>query len=438
MCHDGPSHDVQRDADGALSGLGETAEGTGVPRTVYALRLAFKPEFHAYLRQGLGQANRRDTQQWYTMQNLDQIEQAPEDSEIEWSGVESHAQSKTPSLRKSFVAEAKGINLRDIEAREQLETAREIFERELNASSAAALESDSDPPMHRSPCRLNADSTREKGTAKRVMINHRIADSSLERECSEGEIGWVPIRRRSTRRESKQTGGVRLTKGNADSQGLLGRHLVGDARDSRATPAVETVLPTGNATARPTQSAARASRPTISSILSAGPRSGLYATDAKERAIKLLKNWGLKFSGKDKSEDPEEFWDKFEECRDDTTIPDRGIISALPCILSKRAARWFRTVKTNLNSWDDLKTAFKAQFTKEFDREDLLEDLRQRTQAKGELVANFLMSMRYIVGHFADPPSEKSIVETAYRNLLPEYRRAMLDKVVENLEDIEI
>ena len=73
----------------------------------------------------------------------------------------------------------------------------------------------------------------------------------------------------------------------------------------------------------------------------------------------------------------------------------------------------------------------------EYDREDLLDDLRRRTQAKGEKIATFLSNFNYIVSQFKRPPYERHLVETAYRNLLPEYRKAMSDKLVESLEDLE-
>ena len=73
----------------------------------------------------------------------------------------------------------------------------------------------------------------------------------------------------------------------------------------------------------------------------------------------------------------------------------------------------------------------------EYDCEDLLDDLRRRTQAKGEKITSFLSNFNYIVSRFKRPPSERHLVETTYRNLLPEYRKAMSDKLVESLEDFE-
>ena len=61
------------------------------------------------------------------MQNVDQVEQVPEDSEIESSGVDLDAPLKSPLSRKSLAPETKRINLRYIKAREKLEKASEIF-----------------------------------------------------------------------------------------------------------------------------------------------------------------------------------------------------------------------------------------------------------------------------------------------------------------------
>ena len=49
---------------------------------------------------------------------------------------------------------------------------------------------------------------------------------------------------------------------------------------------------------------------------------------------------------------------------------------------------------------------------------------------------SYIENFRLIVSHFKGPPSEESQVDRAYRNLLPEYRRAMTDEVIETLDDI--
>ena len=80
---------------------------------------------------------------------------------------------------------------------------------------------------------------------------------------------------------------------------------------------------------------------------------------------------------------------------------------------------------------------FKDKYVGEYDQQDLYDDLRRRTQGKGEKVETFLLNFKYIVSRFKVPPSEDEQVDLAYRNLLPDYRRAMSDKVVDSLDDIK-
>ena len=76
-------------------------------------------------------------------------------------------------------------------------------------------------------------------------------------------------------------------------------------------------------------------------------------------------------------------------------------------------------------------------FITEYDERDLKEDLQRRTQARGEKIMDYLISIKYLVSRFKKRPSRKEICETVYRNLLPDYRRSMADRIVTSLEDIE-
>ena len=67
----------------------------------------------------------------------------------------------------------------------------------------------------------------------------------------------------------------------------------------------------------------------------------------------------------------------------------------------------------------------------------LYDDLRRLTQGNGEKVESFLLNFKNIVSRFKNPPSEDEQVDLAYRNLLPESRRTMSDKVVYTLDDIK-
>lgn len=167
-------------------------------------------------------------------------------------------------------------------------------------------------------------------------------------------------------------------------------------------------------------------------------RSDKQSASQKLNTVKILKNWGItKFAGEEKLEDPEEFLEQIEECRDGSAITDAALLTAIPCCLTKKASRWFRTERTEIRSWRDFCRRFRNHFMKFYDREDLMDDLQRRTQAEGEKITSYLSSFKYIVSRFSNPPSERQQVELAYRKLHPKYRDAIGDKVIETLDDIE-
>ncbi|KAL7289066.1 hypothetical protein TKK_0017019 [Trichogramma kaykai] len=64
-------------------------------------------------------------------------------------------------------------------------------------------------------------------------------------------------------------------------------------------------------------------------------------------------------------------------------------------------------------------------------------DLQKRTQAQGERISSYLSCFEYIVSRFSKPPPEDELFTIAYRNLLPEYRHAMADKIIESFEQLD-
>ena len=141
----------------------------------------------------------------------------------------------------------------------------------------------------------------------------------------------------------------------------------------------------------------------------------------QSRARKALQDFKLSFSGGPK-EGPEDFLARLEDCRGSVDVSDLDLLLALPCVFTERASIWHRARKEELTNWKTFKKAFRAQFVGEHDREDLMDELRRRTQARGESMANFLCSFKYLIGFFRRPPTEREQVKIAYRKLLPENR----------------
>ena len=178
----------------------------------------------------------------------------------------------------------------------------------------------------------------------------------------------------------------------------------------------------------------RSSENTITLTGSAGSN---QSPPPKKSAVKDLRTWGLKYSGEER-EDAEEFLESLRDCLDSSDMSELEMLRALPCVLSSGAARWYRTIKREVKTWREFERFFRRRFVKQYDRIDLLDDLNKRTQGKGEKIAEYVASLKYIVSRFpSKPPSRRELVNTAHRNLLPEYRRAMSDRYIGRLTELE-
>ena len=80
---------------------------------------------------------------------------------------------------------------------------------------------------------------------------------------------------------------------------------------------------------------------------------------------------------------------------------------------------------------------FKNRFVQAYVWKDLLDDLKRRTQGKGDKITPYLASLKYIVSRFTQIPRKRKIFDTAWRNLLPEYQKAMGGKLVDSLSLFE-
>ena len=99
---------------------------------------------------------------------------------------------------------------------------------------------------------------------------------------------------------------------------------------------------------------------------------------------------------------------------------------------------WFHAVKREATTWGRFLRLFKYRFVQAYNREDLHDDLRHRTQGKGENITPYLASLKYIVSRFTTrPPHESVVVDIAWKNIFPDYCKAMSEKLVDILSILE-
>ncbi|XP_043466585.1 uncharacterized protein LOC122501305 [Leptopilina heterotoma] len=135
--------------------------------------------------------------------------------------------------------------------------------------------------------------------------------------------------------------------------------------------------------------------------------------------------------------DAEEFLERLEDCKAWSDFSDQEILQALPIILQKTASSWFRSLRREINSWKSFKRAFKNEYLVTVDDDDVIDELRARTQGKGEKISPYLTSFRLILDHMKRPLSQKKQVKIAYKGLTPAYRRQLDRLYFESLSQME-
>ena len=105
-------------------------------------------------------------------------------------------------------------------------------------------------------------------------------------------------------------------------------------------------------------------------------------------------------------------------------------------VFSDSARFWFRTIKGSSLGMQAFVDAFKDQYGRVLQDQDLLVELQKRFQGDTETVVEFITCFRAIVNHFKLPPPENQLLEMAYAQLRPKYRKSMRRKRIHTFDDI--
>ncbi|XP_031783173.1 uncharacterized protein LOC116416909 [Nasonia vitripennis] len=152
--------------------------------------------------------------------------------------------------------------------------------------------------------------------------------------------------------------------------------------------------------------------------------------------LQIIQGRNIKFAGETR-DDPEEYLSQIQECKESLNLKSEEILAMIPHTLSKKASMWFRTEKEGLKTWKTFKKAFEEQFISEVSDNDVIEELRRRTQGKGEKISTYIMNFKYIAAHLKRPMRLKDQLTLLTERLRPEYRRAIRRKKIESYEDVK-
>ncbi|CAB0044191.1 unnamed protein product [Trichogramma brassicae] len=95
---------------------------------------------------------------------------------------------------------------------------------------------------------------------------------------------------------------------------------------------------------------------------------------------------------------------------------------AVEAVLVDEAAVWYESVEHKIKTWQDFERRFRRSFASQATTDELLTELRQRTQGKGEPISTYLNNFRFLCSRFRVPLPYENQLAIAFRGIRPEYR----------------
>ncbi|CAB0029639.1 unnamed protein product [Trichogramma brassicae] len=113
------------------------------------------------------------------------------------------------------------------------------------------------------------------------------------------------------------------------------------------------------------------------------------------------------------------------------------MLFAVDALLVGEAQVWYESVEHKLHSWQDFERRFRRSFANQATPEELLTELRRRTQGKGEDINTYLTNFRYLCSRFREPLPYENQVAIAFRGIRPEYRNFIAHREISSFKELE-
>lgn len=146
--------------------------------------------------------------------------------------------------------------------------------------------------------------------------------------------------------------------------------------------------------------------------------------------------WGITFSGDGQGYSVNAFLERVEELRECRRVSKEELWLSAIDLFSGPALIWFRAVRRQLESWEELAKFLRQEFLP-LDYEELLwEEIKSRTQGSDERLTVFISIMMNLFSRLSNPPAEDKKLAIIRRNLLPYYTDRLALHPVNSLTEL--
>ncbi|KAE8748485.1 hypothetical protein FOCC_FOCC004780 [Frankliniella occidentalis] len=133
-----------------------------------------------------------------------------------------------------------------------------------------------------------------------------------------------------------------------------------------------------------------------------------------------LHEWNLTYSGS-KESSLNSFLIRLEELAESRGVPFTELFYGATEFFTGTALIWYRSVRNQVSSWDELKAYLRREFLPPDYEIALWEEIRARKQGREESVQSFVSCMLGLFERLSEPVSEQAKLDQIMRNLAPWY-----------------
>lgn len=176
-------------------------------------------------------------------------------------------------------------------------------------------------------------------------------------------------------------------------------------------------------------------RPSLSSRHPGLQRSSTFDDGLHKRKLVPIKDWGVKFSGKG-TVSVNAFLERIEELKEARNAADEDLFRYAIDFFEEEALIWFRANKGTVANWPQLVKLLLDTFQQPFYQEELLEEIKRRTQSSQESVLIYMAIMQNMFNRLPTPIPETQKLLILRRNLQPYFQKAICRDTFDSVSEL--
>ncbi|CAB0033050.1 unnamed protein product [Trichogramma brassicae] len=133
----------------------------------------------------------------------------------------------------------------------------------------------------------------------------------------------------------------------------------------------------------------------------------------------------------------ESYIERIEECVFLAGLSDADLLPALSETLSGTAAQWFRSNRHKFQSWEEFcRMARKTFGMDQYTYQQLLEQIRRRTQGRNERVAQYIIGLQSTLDKLRPQLAIQTQLDYLHGGMLPELQKMVRRKTLRSIDDL--